>query len=408
MPGCCGRRSDRRRSDPVTLAEPARPTDAAPVTGRCDPRFTGVREAFAANFAERGELGAAVCVSVGGEVVVDLVGGWVDRDRTRPWDESTLTELYSVGKALLSVLLLRLVDGGGVALDDPISSVWPEFAAAGKAGATIRHALTHSAGVPAIRRHLTDDDLFEWDVMTSALAETEPWRVPGEQVAYHVNTFGHLIGELVHRVGGSMPGTAMRSLAEELDADLHFGVPEEEQHRCAEIVWDDAFSVPAFDLDRLEGLRLLHALAHFNPPGYSSVGVLNTPRWRASQIGSTSGHGTAVGVARFYAALLEDGRILSPSLLAAATTTQVTGRCPILGDDVEFGLGFQPTTERRPLGPNPGAYGHFGTGGSLGFADPVAGVAFGYVMNHVIPRWQSTRNRALIDAVYESLGASGG
>lgn len=375
---------------------------SAPVDGRCDPRFVGVRAAFEANFAERGEHGAAVCVILDGETVVDLVGGWADEALTRPWTADTITDFYSVGKGLLSVLLLRHVDSGEVGLDDPIASVWPEFAAGHKRSATIRHALTHRAGVPAIRRRLTDEDLFDWEVMTGALADTEPWWSPGEQVAYHVNTFGHLVGELVHRIGGTTPGEALRELAGPLDADVWFGVDDEGLRRCADTIWDPSFEVPPFDLDRLDGAALLNALAHFNPPGYSSVGLMNTTRWRQLELGSTSGHGSARGVARVYAALLDDDRVLSRDLLTEATRVQVRGDCPILGDEVTFGLGFQPTTDRRPLGPNPGAFGHFGTGGSLGFADPVGRVAFGYVMNHVIPRWQSTCNRALIDAVYAS------
>ena len=108
-------------------------------------------------------------------------------------------------------------------------------------------------------------------------------------------------------------------------------------------------------------------------------------------------------VAQIYAALLEPGRLLSPELLAHATSPRVVGSCPFLGEVVTYGLGFQPTTPRRPLGPNGRSFGHFGTGGALGFADPDASLAFGYAMNHVIPRWQSTRNRSLIDAVYGSL-----
>jgi CubicO group peptidase (beta-lactamase class C family) len=147
----------------------------------------------------------------------------------------------------------------------------------------------------------------------------------------------------------------------------------------------------------------MSALAHFNPPGYSSIGVVNSARWRSAQVPSTNGHGSARGLARFYAALLEPGRILSPDLLALATRPHSVGPCPILGEEVAFGLGFTPTSRRRPLGPNPRSFGHFGTGGALGFADPDAGVAFGYVMNHVVPRWQSSRNRALVDALYDSL-----
>ena len=374
-----------------------------PVSGVCDPSFEAVRRAFVDNFAERGEVGAAVCVTCGGETVVDLVGGWRDAARTQPWTASTITGFYSVGKALLGLLLLRLVDEGRIGLDDPIASVWPEFAAEGKGGATIRHALCHRAGVPAIREHLTDDDLLDWQRMTGALAATEPWWTPGERHAYHTNTYGHLVGELVHRVGGSMPGDALRALAGPLGADVWFGVPLDEQPRCAEVLWAPSQPIPTFDFDRLSGDLLLNALAHFNPPGYSSVGLANTPEWRLTQIGSTSAHGSAAGVARIYTELAAPDRLLSQDLLREATRAQSTGPCPILGEDVIFGLGFDPTTTRRPLGPNPRSFGHFGTGGALGFADPDAEVGFGYVMNHVIPRWQSNRNRALIDAVYASL-----
>ena len=117
----------------------------------------------------------------------------------------------------------------------------------------------------------------------------------------------------------------------------------------------------------------------------------------------TNGHGTARGVARLYDALLQPGLLLSTELLSEAVSPQSEGFCPILHEEVTFGLGFKPTVPRRPFGPNPHSFGHFGTGGAIGFADPDARVAFGYVMNHVIPRWQSTRNRALIDAVYAAL-----
>lgn len=375
------------------------------VGGWCDPRFGAVEEAFRGNFAERGEVGGAVCVVHRGEVVVDLVGGWADEQRTRPWTAETIVDVYSVGKAILGLLALQLVDDGTLRLDQPIADVWPEL----RARATVEHALTHRAGLPAIRERLTDADLLDWDTMTGALAATEPWWVPGERLAYHTNTYGHLVGELVHRASGQMPGDRMRSrLAEPLDADIWFGVPPDEQHRCADIVWaPEGLRMPSIDevpdLDALDDDVRMNLFAHVNPPGYSSLGLVNTPGWRALPLGSTAGHASAAGIARIYAALLEPGRLLSPDLLAHATSPRAHGRCPILGDDVTWGLGFQPTTPRRPLGPNPRAFGHFGSGGALGFADPDTGLAFGYAMNHLIPRWQSTRNRALIDAVYTSL-----
>ena len=378
-------------------------TPDVPVSGRCDARFAPVRAAFAANFADQGEVGAGVAVYIDGAPVVDLVGGWSDAGRTRPWRPDTLVDVYSVGKAFVALLALRLVDQGRLGLDDPVASVWPEFAAGGKQDATVRHALCHRAGVPAIRRLLADEDLWDWDTMTGALAATEAWWEPGTRHAYHTNTYGHLVGELVRRVSGDLPGQALAALAGPLGADVRCGLAPGEQARCAEVIWAYGGGPPAVDLAGRTGDDLMVQLGYVNPPGYSSMGVANTAEWRAAQVPSTNTHATATGVARIYRALLEPGLLLSTDLQAEATSPQSVGYCPVLGEEVTFGLGFTPTTARRPFGPNPSAYGHFGTGGAVGFADPDAGVAFGYAMNHVIPRWQSTRNRSLVDAVYACL-----
>jgi CubicO group peptidase (beta-lactamase class C family) len=383
--------------------EPPVRAEEVPVSGDCDEQFAPVREEFVRNFVERGEVGAGVTVLVGGEVVLDLAGGWADGGRTVPWRHDTLVDVYSVGKAVVAVLVLQLVDQGVLGLDDPVASVWPEFAAEGKGAATVRHALCHRAGVPAIRQPLTNDDLWDFATMTDALAATAPWWEPGSRHAYHTNTYGHLVGGLVHRATGDLPGTRLRSLAGRIGADIHFGVPGTEQPRCAEVLWALGGSPPVVDAASLTGDELMVQLSYFNPPGYSSWGVVNTPQWRSTQIPSTNGHATSAGVARVYQGLLEPGLLVSPGLLAEATSAQSVGFCPVLGEEVTFGLGFKPTTARRPFGPNPSAFGHFGTGGAVGFADPDAGVAFGYAMNHVIPRWQSSRNRALIDALYRCL-----
>lgn len=386
-------------------AEDGGPTRAAdvPVSGRCAEQFAPVRHEFVRNFLERGEVGAGVTVLVGGEVVVDLAGGWTDGARTVPWRADTLVDVYSVGKAIVALLALQLVDRGVLGLDDPVASVWPEFAARGKGAATVRHALCHRAGVPAIRRPLTNDDLWDFDVMTDALASTDPWWEPGTRHAYHTNTYGHLIGGLIHRATGQLPGSCLRPVAELVGADVWFGVPEADQDRCAEVLWALGGEPPVVDADALSGDELMVQLSYFNPPGYSSMGVVNTQEWRATQIPSTNTHATAAGVAAVYQGLLEPGLLLSPALLTEATSPQSVGFCPVLGEEVTFGLGFKPTTARRPFGPHPSSFGHFGTGGAVGFADPGAGVAFGYAMNHVIPRWQSSRNRSLIDALYRCL-----
>jgi CubicO group peptidase (beta-lactamase class C family) len=375
-----------------------------PVAGTCDPRFRVVEEEFRRNFAERGEVGAAVCVLIDGVPVVDLAGGFVDSHHSARWNADTMVDYYSAGKPVLALLVLQQVDRGLIELDDPLVSVWPEFAAGGKEEATLRQALCHRAGVPAIVEPLTNEDLWDWQRMAAALAATPAWWEPGTRHAYHTNTYGHLIGEVVRRVGGRSCREQLVVLAGSVGADVYIGVPPSERHRCADVIFDSPVLTAGADLSAPTGDARMEMLSYVNPPGYSSMGVVNTPEWRSAEVPSTNGHGTARGLARLYATLLEPGRVLSGELLAESTRTQSEGYCPVLHEEVAFGLGFKPTAPRRPFGPNPRSFGHFGTGGAVGFADPDAGVAFGYVMNHVIPRWQSTRNRALIDAVYCSLG----
>ena len=320
-----------------------------------------------------------------------------DSGRRTPWSTS-----YSVGKPFVALLLLRLVEQDVVDLDEPVARYWPDFAAAGKDGVTVRHALCHRAGVPAIRQPLSNDDLWDFDRMCAALAATAPWWPPGARHAYHTNTYGHLVGGIVRQVTGDLPGQRLSDFTATLDADVWFGLPDAEHERCAEVQFEagpaDGIDPAAPGLDHDARMTLQ---GYVNPPGYSSLGVVNTAEWRRAQIPSTNGHMTARGVAQLYEALRR-GELLDSDMLAEAVRVQSAGFCPTLGQDVTFGLGFQPSTPNRPFG-GPSGFGHHGTGGSLGFADPGAGVAFGYVMNHVIPRWQSPRNRALVEAVYASL-----
>jgi CubicO group peptidase (beta-lactamase class C family) len=381
-------------------------TETVPVSGFCRDEFVAVHDAFASNFTTRGEHGAAVCVIIGGEVVVDLVGGWSDAAGARPWQSDTLVNIYSAGKGVLATLALQLVDEGRLILDQCVGELWPEFVAGGKERATVRHALAHQAGVPAIREPLTNDHLWSFERMANAVATTEAWFEPGSRVVYHTNTYGHLVGEIVRRAGGLGPADALRRLAVSLGADVWYAVPPDAQQRCADVIFEPPAALSAATARHAaatDGDGRMIALAYLNPPGYGSSGVVNTPEWRGAEIPAANCHATAKGLAQIYAALLEPGRVLSADVLREATRVQAAGECPVLGEHIEYGLGFVPTSARRPMGTNARSFGHFGTGGAVGFADPDAQVAFGYAMNHVVPRWQSTRNRALIDAVYAAI-----
>ncbi|MDY7099646.1 MAG: serine hydrolase domain-containing protein [Actinomycetota bacterium] len=381
---------------------------AAPLGGTCDRAFAAVEQAFADNFALRGELGGAVCVVVDGRTVCDLWGGWRDEARARPWAPETLVNLFSVGKGLASACVARLVGTSDLDPDAAVARLWPEFAAGGKGAITLRQVLSHQAGLPAVRRRLPPGAMLDHDVMARALAAEEPWWPPGSAHGYHVNTWGFLVGELVRRTTGRTLGAVLASdLAGPLGADVHLGLPAREHHRVADFPWPGEVA-PEEEPPGLDEHGLMVHNTYFNPSGLSGAGVLGSSAWRSAESPSTNAHGTARGVARVYELLaaggrLGDDRVIDSGALAAATTEQVDGPDLVLGRPSRFGLGFQLPRPERPFGPNPGAFGHFGAGGSLGFCDPEAGVAFGYVMNEMGPRWQNPRNRALLDAVYASL-----
>jgi CubicO group peptidase (beta-lactamase class C family) len=377
-----------------------------PVEGTFDPRFTRVRDAFAENFARHGEIGAAVTIAIDGRIVVDLCGGWADGARQTSWRPDTLVNVFSVGKAFTTLCALVLVARGRLALDAPVARYWPEFGAAGKGDVTVRQLLCHRAGLPAVGPPLPADAMFRPGVMTAALAAHAPWWAPGTRHGYHVNTFGFLVGELVRRASGRTLGTFLRDeIAGPLGADVHIGLSAVHDARVAEFVWPAEMS-PAPEIAGAEPgdeQRMIRN-TYFNPPGLSGHGVVNTEAWRRAEIPSTNAHATARGVAGIYAALAAGGEpIVARETLAEAVVEHANGPDAVLGRASRFGLGFQLPQPERTLGPHAGAFGHFGAGGALGFADPEAGVAFGYVMNRMGPRWQNPTTRNLIDALYASL-----
>ena len=378
------------------------------ISGSCDPAFGALREEFAINFAERGELGAAVCVSVHGAVVANLWGGWSNVARQQPWTADTLVNVFSVGKGLLAACAARLTGQGLIDPDARVARYWPEFATVGKATVTVRELLSHQAGLPAIRQPLAPGSALDWSLMTRVLADEEPWWPPGSGHGYHVNTFGFLAGELIRRVTGMTPGTLLqRELAGPLAADVHIGLAASQHGRVAEFLWGQVPAAASASPASADDAGMT-ARAYANPPDFSGSGVVNTAAWRSAEMPSANAHATASGVARLYGALAGGGtldgyQVADPAALAAAAEEQVYGEDLVLRRPSRFGLGFQLTHPERPLGGGPRCFGHFGAGGSVGFCDPDAGLSFGYVTNQMGPRWRNPRNRALMDACYACL-----
>ncbi|MFG1683998.1 serine hydrolase domain-containing protein [Nonomuraea sp. NPDC049269] len=387
------------------------------IGGETAPGFEEVRTAFAANLAGNQEVGAAVGVYLHGRKVVDLWGGIADPETGRRWERDTLQVVYSTTKGITAACAHLLAQRGELDLDAPVADCWPEFAANGKDRIPVRWLLTHQAGLPTIDHPITPAQAIAWEPMVTALAAQRPSWEPGTEHGYHGHTYGWLVGEVVRRVTGRSIGTFLaEEIAAPLDLDLWIGLPKAEQHRVSRIIADppDLQAMAGLDLDTLPESAREVMRAFADPTSLtvrSLMGVItppldhNDPDEQSAEMPSTNGICTARALARFYAALIGevDGqRILSPETLAAATAEQVSGVDRILRVPVRIGTGFGlPTPDAFWYSPT--AFGFPGYGGSLGFADPASGLAFGYVMNHIQEGVPDRRAATLLDAVHRAM-----
>lgn len=390
------------------------------IQGECDARFQAVHEEFACNFAERGEVGASVCVMIEGRPVVDLWGGVADRHTRRPWERDTIGLVWSSTKGATALCAHMLISRGLLDLDRPVASYWPEFGQAGKDDITLRMLLDHQAGLPAIRQPLVAGGLYDWQYMTVVLAAEEPFWEPGTRQGYQATTFGHLVGEVVRRVSGRPFDLFFRDeVAGPLGLDFHIGLPEEHEPHVAPTIRADP---PPPGEPRSRFLALMAG----DPSSIPALTVKNSGRRTAADdhdsreahraiLPSQGGITNARGLAGMYAPLAQGGG----QLVDADTLKRMSAVSSAIGVDatlligLRIALGFWKSSDNRQ-GP-PGArdslilseeaFGHPGMGGSLGFADPGAKMSFGYTMNKQGRGvCLNERGQSLVDAAYRTLG----
>lgn len=390
------------------------------VHGTCAPGFEGVREEFERNFAERGELGAAVAATVDGDFVVDLWGGDAkkpDNTGTRAWQRDSLVNVYSTTKGMTALCAHLLVDRGELDLDSPVARYWPEFAQEGKADIPVRWLLSHRSGLIAPREPMAPDDLYDWEKVCAALAATPPWWKPGTAQGYHAVSFGYLVGEVVRRITGVSLGTFLRSeVTERLGADVFVGTPVSEHGRCADMARPVAASgtQSGFKTPPEPPVRSLddHPLAPVTLSlQYLPVADVNGAAYRSAEIPAANGHASARGLATVYAAL-GAGDLVGAATLERLRTRQgepdegdlVLAAGTAWGERWEWGLGYMLNLYGQ-AGPNPRAFGHGGMGGSYAFADPENRVAYAYVMNRMGSgtSGDDLRSVHLVGALYRGL-----
>ena len=351
------------------------------INGVCTPAFATVRTEFERNFAERGEVGAAVCVYQDGEKVVDLWGGYKDLARTQPWEKDTIVIMNSVAKSMCALCTHILIDRGLIEFDAPVARYWPEFAQAGKAGVLVRHVLSHTCGV-IFCDHAPPGSWFDWATHIHAIELQEPAWTPGEKGAYNSINIGFILGEIVRRVTGKTVGTFLREeVTSKLGADYNIGLKPDEIARVS-----DMHPNPKNGFFKIAGddnTPLGRAFRSAPKMGYFQ----NCREIRELEVASFGGHGSASAMARIYAMLAGNGeiggvRLLSPAAVERASQLVWEDDCIMTQRRIRMGYGFmhnEPNTV--PMGANMSAFGHTGTGGAFAWCDRERNLSFAYCTN---------------------------
>ncbi|WP_298283068.1 serine hydrolase [Novosphingobium sp.] len=383
------------------------------ISGHCEPEFTPVLEAFRANFAERKEVGASLCITHKGRTMVDLWGGLADPQTAQPWTQDTVSIVYSCTKAATALCLHMLVDQGRVTYETRVADIWPEFAAGGKEATTVGMMLAHTSPVPHVAEPIKRGGLADWGYMTARVAAEPAHWEPGTRQGYHGLTYAWTVGQLVRLISGMPLGAFFRQhVADPLGLDFHIGLPESEEPRVAPMIAPDPAEVnfaSAFFRAATTQPGSLPNLFLTNLGGAD----FNSREIHAAEIGSANGITNARGLAGMYAPLAhgEGGGLVSADTFHRMSRVSAATHCDaVLCQPMRFAMGFMMSTDNRALGGDSlilgeTAFGHVGMGGSIGFADPAQGLSFGYTMNRMgAGILLNARGQTLIDAAYRAIG----
>lgn len=329
------------------------------------------------------EVGLQVAAYLNGELVVDTWAGVADEATSRPVTGDTLFTSWSTTKGFVATCIHLLAERGQVEYDTPIATYWPEFAANGKAQITVRHALTHTAGIPQMPTGVTVAMMTDWTAMCSAIAHHAPLWAPGTMVGYHAWTFGWILGEIVRRVAGrTLAQFAREELCQPLGiSDFYLGIPDAVEARVATL---------RQEVDPLATADPTAPALQVTPPHVTNAGVVNRPDFRRAAVPGGGGIMNARAIARHYALLAGHGavngmRLLSLERVDQMRTAQTAGLAGFFGGVASFGLGYglggAPAVGADLAMGSTGSFGHGGYGGSLGFADPERRLSFGLTKN---------------------------
>ena len=386
--------------------------DGRGIHGTCRPGYEAVLAAFRANFEQHDEVGASVCLTHHGKTVVDLWGGLRDPQTGVAWESDTVSIVYSCTKGATALCAHMLADQGKLDYNARVSDLWPEFSVGGKADTTIAMMLGHTSPVPHLREPLKTGGLADWEYMVERVAAEVAFWEPGTRQGYHGLTYAWTVGNLVRLAAGKPLGLFFAEhVAGPLGLDFNIGFPESEEWRVAPMIAPKPSEVNFASKFYRMATQQAGSLPNLFLTNQGTLDI-NSRSIHAAEIGSINGITNARGLAGMYAPLANGG-----GHLVSAETLGRMGRVSASSHDdavliqpMRFAMGFMASTDNRSIGADSVilgklGFGHVGMGGSVGFADPAAGISFGYTMNRMgAGILLSARGQALVDAAYNSIG----
>ena len=347
--------------------------------GEFDEKFQETYELFKRNIESDEEVGASFAVYKDGKPIIDLYGGFQDRDKKISWNKDTLVNVHSTSKGIVAMVVAKLIDNGDLELDKRVCDYWPEFSENGKNDIRVKTLLSHQAGLYGWREPLDETDFYKWDYVCELLAKQKPFHKPDEEICYHPKTIGFLVGELIKRITKKSVGKNLHELlSKPLDAKCFIGTPEIYHNNIAELISSEslrkAFSNP-------ENVDNYMVTAFLNPANRTKTA--NTAEWRLAEIPAMNCHANSRSIAKIYDHFInhQSNNFISNETFKLVTSVAVSGDDNVMKSPMQWSCAGYSVGGGKLFGKSSKAFGHTGWGGSMAFGDPENGLSFAYTMN---------------------------
>mgnify|MGYP005739630323 FL=1 len=370
--------------------------------GEFNKKFENTYELFKKNLENDEEVGASFAVYQNGEVLVNLYGGYRDRDKKNKWDQNTIVNIHSTSKGIVAMIVAKLIDENKLDLEKNVADYWPEFANGGKESIKVKTLLSHQAGMYGWRQPIDETDFYKWDYVVDLLANQEPYHKADEKICYHPKTIGFLVGELIKRVTNKSVGKNLEELLNSpLETKCFIGTPSAYHDNIAELISSESLRKAFSDPTNVDEYLIT---AFLNPANRTKTA--NTAEWRLAEIPAMNCHSNSGSLAKIYDFFLShlSNKFISSNTFETLTTVAVSGDDHVMKSPMQWSHAGYSVGGGKLFGKSNKAFGHTGWGGSMAFGDPENGISCAYTMNLLTGSMLGDqRALKLVETIYDAL-----